>query len=155
MCLPVRSHWSDILFSSLSLEFKTSLRTALRNLTCIPTVSEIARLRTHCFNAKCADSTYLAVYAILSSMPPLLFKIQVKKLENGRREDPVIFGTGNLTTIPSRVNIIFIFDLKSFSNLKTISSHAISNGLLHVSELTPHSARLANGKLFLHRLIFF
>ena len=32
---------SDILFSSLSLEFKISLRTALRNLTCIPTVSEI------------------------------------------------------------------------------------------------------------------
>ena len=43
---------------SLSLEFKISLRTALRNLTCIPTVSEIARLRSHCNYAKCADSTF-------------------------------------------------------------------------------------------------
>ena len=49
---------SDIHFSSLSLEFKISLRTAFRNLTCIATVSEIARLRTHCINAKCAESTF-------------------------------------------------------------------------------------------------
>ena len=85
----------------------------------------------------------------------LLFKIQVKKRKNIRREDPVYCGTGNLKTTSSRGKIIFIFDLKSFSNLKTISSHAISNGLLYISELTPHSARLANGKLFLHSLIFF
>ena len=79
----------------------------------------------------------------------LLFKIQVKKRKNGRREDPVICGNGNLKAISFRAKIIFIFDLKSFSNLKTISPHAISNGLLRMTELTPHSARLANGKLFL------
>ena len=87
----------------------------------------------------------------------LFFKTQVKKRKNGRREDPVICGTGKLKTTSSRAKIIFIFDLKSFSNLKTISLDAISNGLLYryMSDLTPHSARLANGKLFLHNLIFF
>ena len=85
----------------------------------------------------------------------LLFKTQVKKRKNIRREDPVYCGTDNLKTTSSRGKIIFIFDLKSFSNLKTISSYAISNGLLYISELTPHSARPANYKLFLHSLIFF
>ena len=85
----------------------------------------------------------------------LLFKIQVKKRKNGCREDPVICGTSNLKTTFSRAKIIFIFDLKSFSNLKTITSHAISNGLLYMSELTPNSARLANGKLSLLQLDFF
>ena len=85
----------------------------------------------------------------------LLFKIQGKKRKNGRREDPVICGSGNLKATSSRAKIIFIFDLNSFSNLKTICSHAISNGLLCMSELTPHSARLANGKLIPHKLIFF
>ena len=85
----------------------------------------------------------------------LLFKIQVRKRKNGRREDPVICGTGNLKATSSRAKIIFIFDLKSFSNLETICSHAISNSLLCMFELTPHSARLANGKLFLHNLVFF
>ena len=85
----------------------------------------------------------------------LLFKNQVKKRKNGRREDPVICGTNNLKTTSSHVKIILIFDLKSFLNFKTISSHAVSNGLLCMSELTPHSARLANRKLFLHSLIFF
>ena len=66
----------------------------------------------------------------------LLFKIQVEKRKNGRREDPVICATSNLKATSSRTEIIFIFDLKSFSNLKTISSHAISNGLLYMSELT-------------------
>ena len=33
-------------------------------------------------------------------------------------------------------------------------SHAISNGLLGISELTPRSARLANGKLIQHNFIF-
>ena len=66
----------------------------------------------------------------------LLFKIQVKKRKNGRRGDPVICGSSNLKTTSSQTKIIFIFDLKSFSNLKTISSHAISNGLLCMSELT-------------------
>ena len=60
----------------------------------------------------------------------LLFKIQVKKRKNGRREDPVFCGSSNLKTTSSRGKIIFIFDLKSFSNLKTISSHVIANGLL-------------------------
>ena len=50
----------------------------------------------------------------------LLFKIQVKKPKNGRREDPVICGCGNLKATSSRARIIFIFDLNSFSNLKTI-----------------------------------
>ena len=85
----------------------------------------------------------------------LLFKIHVKKHKNGRREDPVICGSGNLKATAFRAKIIFIFDLKSFSNLKTICSHAISNGLLCMCELTPRSARLANGKLILHKLIFF
>ena len=49
---------SDILFSSLFLESKISLRTAQRNLTCIPTVSEIARLRTNCIYTNYADSTF-------------------------------------------------------------------------------------------------
>ena len=61
----------------------------------------------------------------------LLFISQVKKRKNGRREDPVICGTSNLRTTSSRFTIIFIFDLKSFSNLKTISSYAISNDLLY------------------------
>ena len=84
----------------------------------------------------------------------LMFKIQIKKRKNGRREDPVICGTSNLKTTST---FIFILDLKSFTNLKTISSHAISNGLLYtgMSDLTPHSARLANGKLILHNLICF
>ena len=69
----------------------------------------------------------------------LLFKIQVKKRKNGRREDPVICGSSNFKTTYLQAKIIFIFDLKSFSNLKTISSHAISNGLLYMSDLTPHS----------------
>ena len=56
----------------------------------------------------------------------LLFKIQVKKHKNGRREDPVICGTSNLKATSFRANIIFIFDLKSLSNLQTICSHAIS-----------------------------
>ena len=60
----------------------------------------------------------------------LFFKIQVKKRKNGRREDPVICGTSNLKTTSSRAKFIFILHLKSFSNLKTRSSHAISNGLL-------------------------
>ena len=35
------------------------LKTAQRNLlTCIPTVFEIARLRTLCYYANCADSTF-------------------------------------------------------------------------------------------------
>ena len=85
----------------------------------------------------------------------LLFKIQVKKRKNGRRKDQVLCGTGNLKATSLRAKIIFIFDLKSLSNLKTVCSHAISNGLLCMSELTSHSARLANGKLFLHNLIFF
>ena len=84
----------------------------------------------------------------------LLFKIQVKKRKNGRREDPVICGTGNLKATSSRVKIIFIFDLNLFSNLKTISSRAISSGLLCISELTPRSPQLANGKLILHNFIF-
>ena len=75
----------------------------------------------------------------------LLFKIQVKKRKNGRREVLVICGTSNLKTTSSRAKFIFILDLKLFSNLKTISSHAISNDLLHMSEIIPHSARLANG----------
>ena len=79
----------------------------------------------------------------------LLFKIQVKKRKNRRREDPMICGNGNLKAT-SPAEIIFIFDLNSFSNLKTICSHAISNGLLCMSELTLRSARLANGKLILH-----
>ena len=39
---------------------QTKLNSALRNLTCrpMPTVSEIARLRTHCIYAKCSDSTF-------------------------------------------------------------------------------------------------
>ena len=36
----------------------------------------------------------------------LLFEIRVKKRKNGRREDPVICGTGNLKTTSSRVKII-------------------------------------------------
>ena len=91
----------------------------------------------------------------LGKLDVLLFKTQVKKRKNGRREDPVTCGNGNLETTSSRAKIVFIFDLKSFSNLKTIFSHAISNGLLCTSELTPNSARPANGKLFLHNLIFF
>ena len=85
----------------------------------------------------------------------LLFKIEVKKRKNGRREDQVICGTGNLKTTSLRAKIIFIFDLNSFLNLKTVCSRTISNVLLYMSELTPQSARLANGKLFLHNLIFF
>ena len=66
----------------------------------------------------------------LVKLDVLLFKIQVKKRKNGRQEDPVIYcGTSNLKT-SSRAKFIFILDLKPFSNLKTISSHAISNGLL-------------------------
>ena len=84
-----------------------------------------------------------------------LLKFQVKKRKNGRREDPVICDSGNLKATSSRAKIIFIFDLNSFSNLKTIRSHAISYGLLCMSELTPRSARLAIGKLILHNLIFF
>ena len=84
----------------------------------------------------------------------LLFKIQVKSGKNRRREDPVICSSGKLKTTSSRAGFIFILDLKSFSHLKTTSSHAISNDLLYTSELTLHSARLANGKLFLHSLIF-
>ena len=61
----------------------------------------------------------------------LLFKIQVKKRKNGRREDPVICNPSNLKTKSSRAKFIFILELKSFSNLKTICSHAISNGLLY------------------------
>ena len=60
----------------------------------------------------------------------LLFKIQFKKRKNGRREDQVICGTGNLKTTFSRAKNIIIIDLKSFSDLITKSSHAISNGLL-------------------------
>ena len=74
----------------------------------------------------------------------LLFKIQVKKRKNGRQEDPVICGSGNFRATSSRAKINFIFDLNSFLNLKTMCSHAISNGLLCMSELTPRSARLAN-----------
>ena len=55
----------------------------------------------------------------------LLLKIQGIKRKNGRREDPVICSTSNLKT-SSRAKIILIFDLKSFSNLKTIL-----NGLLY------------------------
>ena len=44
----------------------------------------------------------------------LLFKIQVKKRKNGRREDPVICGSGNLKATSSRAKIIFTFDLNSF-----------------------------------------
>ena len=66
------------------------------------------------------------------------FKIQVKNRKNARRESPVICGTSNLKTTSSQAKIVFIFNLKSFSNSKTISSHAISNGLLYMSELTPH-----------------
>ena len=86
----------------------------------------------------------------LVKLDVLSFKIQVKKRENGRREEPVICGTSNLKTISSQAKNIFIFDLKSFSNLKTISLHAISNGLLYMTELIPHWSRLANDKLFLH-----
>ena len=39
---------SDISFSTLSPDFKISLRTVELNLTCMPTVSEIAPLRTQC-----------------------------------------------------------------------------------------------------------
>ena len=85
----------------------------------------------------------------------LLFKIQVKKRKNGRREDPVICGSGNLKVTSSRAKIIFIFDLNSFSNLKAICLRAISNGLLCMSELTPRSARPANGKLIPQNLNFF
>ena len=60
----------------------------------------------------------------------LLFKIQVKKRKNGRREDPVVCDRGNLKATSSHAKIIFIFDINSFSNLKTICSHAILNGLL-------------------------
>ena len=60
----------------------------------------------------------------------LLFKIHVKKHKNGHQEDPVICGRGNLKATSFRAKIIFMFDLNSFSNLKTICSHAISNGLL-------------------------
>ena len=91
----------------------------------------------------------------LAKLNDLLFKIQVKKRKNGRREDPAICGSGNLKATSSRAKIIFIFDLNSFSNLKTICSHAISSGLLCMSELTPRSARLANGKLILHNSTFF
>ena len=84
----------------------------------------------------------------------LLFEIQVKKRKNGRGEDPVVCGCGNLKAT-SRAKIIFIFDLNSISNLKTICFHAISNDLLCVSELTPRLARLVNGKLIPHNLIFF
>ena len=69
-----------------------------------------------------------------------LFKNHVKKRKNGRRENPVICGSGNLKTTSSRAKIIFIFDLKSFSNLKTICSRAISNGLLRtVCPNQPHA----------------
>ena len=69
-----------------------------------------------------------------------LFKIQVKNRKNGRRENPVICSSGNSKATAFRAKIIFIFDLKSFSNLKTIRSHAILNGLLCMFELTPRSA---------------
>ena len=85
----------------------------------------------------------------------LLFEIQVKKRKNGRGEDPVVCGCGNLKATSPRAKIIFIFDLNSISNLKTICFHAISNDLLCVSELTPRLARLVNGKLIPHNLIFF
>ena len=75
----------------------------------------------------------------------LLFKIQIKKRKNERREDTVICGSGNLKVTSSRAKIIFIFDLNSFLNLKTRCLHAISNSLLCMSELTPRSALLANG----------
>ena len=80
----------------------------------------------------------------LVKLNSLLFKIQVKKRKNGRREDPVICGNGNLKATSSRDKIVFIFDLNSFSNLKTICSHAISNGELRMSKLTPRSTRMAN-----------
>ena len=85
----------------------------------------------------------------------LLLKIQVKKRKNGRREDPVVCGSGSLKATSSRAKFFFIFDLNSFSNSKTICSHAVSNGLLCMFKLTPRSARLANGKLILHNLILF
>ena len=50
----------------------------------------------------------------------LLFKIQVKNRKNGHRKDPVICGTGNLKATSSPAKIIFLFDLKPFSNLKTM-----------------------------------
>ena len=48
----------------------------------------------------------------LEKLNVLLFKIQVKKHKNGRREDLVICGSGNLKTTSSRAKIIFVFDLK-------------------------------------------
>ena len=45
------------------------------------------------------------------------------KPKNGGQEDPVICGTGNLKITSSRAKTIFVFDLKLFSNLKTISLH--------------------------------
>ena len=57
---PYENAKSDILFSSLFLEFKISLNTAQGNMTWlyVPTVSEIARLRTQCIYANCVDSTF-------------------------------------------------------------------------------------------------
>ena len=85
----------------------------------------------------------------------LLCKIHVKKRKNRRQENPVICGTGNLKTTFSRAKIIFMYDLKLFPNLKTISSRAISNSLLFNSELTPHSARLAKWQTLPTQLDFF
>ena len=68
-------------------------------------------------------------FTSLVKLNVLLLKIEVKKRKNGRREDPVISGAGNLKTTSSRAKIIFMFHLKSFSNLKTLSSLAILNSL--------------------------
>ena len=69
----------------------------------------------------------------LAKLNVLFFTIQITKRKNGHREDPVICGSGNLKATSSYAKIIFIFDLNSFSNLKTICSLAISNGLLCMS----------------------
>ena len=84
----------------------------------------------------------------------LLFKSQVKKRKNERREDPVICGTSNLKTTSLRVKIIFTFDLKSFSNLKTMSSHAISNGLLYV-RINPTLSKTSKWQTLPTQLDFF
>ena len=68
----------------------------------------------------------------------LLFKIQVKKRKNGRREDPVICGTSNLKTTSSRAKIIFIFDLKSFSKFENNIFTCYFEWFVMLSELTPH-----------------
>ena len=66
----------------------------------------------------------------LYSLVKLNVQLFKKKRKNGRRKDPVICGAGNVKTTPSRAKTIFIFNLKSTSNLKTLSSHVISDGLL-------------------------